>query len=133
MLELSYAHPYSRRKDRAADRQLARGAKLGLTEAVHVAVSNEIRRQQKRSPIWERTKHLRKRVRGRVKTMQPATKRFRDGLDDEKDKPAQELPASYLAIADLIGSIDDPRLPRDLSARKKHYLKATGYGRTRRR
>jgi predicted nucleic acid-binding protein len=29
-----------------------------------------------------------------------------------------KLPASYLAIADLIGSIDDPRLPRDLSARK---------------
>jgi Arc/MetJ-type ribon-helix-helix transcriptional regulator len=30
-------------------------------------------------------------------------------------------------IADLIGSIDG--LPSDLSARKKHYLKATGYGR----
>jgi Arc/MetJ-type ribon-helix-helix transcriptional regulator len=33
------------------------------------------------------------------------------------------------AIADLIGSIDG--LPRDLSARKKHYLQATGYGRKR--
>jgi hypothetical protein len=44
-----------------------------------------------------------------------------------------KLPASYLAIADLIGSINDPRLPRDLSARKKHYLKATGYGRKHRR
>jgi hypothetical protein len=30
------------------------------------------------------------------------------------------------AIADLIGSID--RLPRDLSARRKRYLKSTGYG-----
>jgi Arc/MetJ-type ribon-helix-helix transcriptional regulator len=31
------------------------------------------------------------------------------------------------AIADLIGSVDG--LPADLSARKKRYLKATGYGR----
>jgi hypothetical protein len=43
----------------------------------------------------------------------------------------QQLPASYLAIADLIGSIDDPNLPTDLSARKKHYLRVTGYGRKR--
>lgn len=34
-------------------------------------------------------------------------------------------------IADLIGSVDD--LPVDLSARKKHYLKARGYGRRRAR
>ena len=33
------------------------------------------------------------------------------------------------AIADLIGSVDG--LPEDLSARKKHYLRATGYGRKR--
>ena len=30
-------------------------------------------------------------------------------------------------IADLVGSV--PGLPPDLSARKKRYLKATGYGR----
>lgn len=35
------------------------------------------------------------------------------------------------AIADLIGSVDG--LPTDLSARKKHYLKATGYGQKRAR
>lgn len=35
------------------------------------------------------------------------------------------------AIADLVGSIED--LPADLSARKKHYLRATGYGGERRR
>lgn len=34
-------------------------------------------------------------------------------------------------IADLIGSVDG--LPADLSARKKHYLRATGYGRKRHR
>lgn len=35
------------------------------------------------------------------------------------------------AIADLIGSVDG--LPADLSTRKKHYLKATGFGRKRSR
>ena len=35
------------------------------------------------------------------------------------------------AIAGLIGSVDG--LPADLSARKKRYLKATGYGRKRAR
>lgn len=40
-------------------------------------------------------------------------------------------PPSFAAIADLIGSVDG--LPADLSARYKHYLKATGYGRRRRR
>ena len=39
--------------------------------------------------------------------------------------------ASYARIADLIGAVDG--LPPDLSARKKHYLKATGYGRKRHR
>jgi hypothetical protein len=34
-------------------------------------------------------------------------------------------------IADLIGSVSD--LPPDLSARKKRYLKATGYGKKRAR
>ena len=34
--------------------------------------------------------------------------------------------ASLAAIADLIGSVDG--LPADLSARRKHYLKAMGYG-----
>jgi len=42
-----------------------------------------------------------------------------------------QRPASYDAIADLIGSVDG--LPPDLGARKKHYLKTTGYGRKRHR
>jgi Arc/MetJ-type ribon-helix-helix transcriptional regulator len=46
-------------------------------------------------------------------------------------RPDAKLPASYLAIADLIGSVDG--LPSDLAARKKHYLKAAGYGRKRHR
>lgn len=35
-------------------------------------------------------------------------------------------PALLEAIADVIGSVD--RLPHDLSARTKRYLKSTGYG-----
>jgi hypothetical protein len=43
--------------------------------------------------------------------------------------PAQRPAVPLAAIADLIGSGDG--LPTDLSTRKKHYLKATGYGRKR--
>jgi Arc/MetJ-type ribon-helix-helix transcriptional regulator len=38
----------------------------------------------------------------------------------------QQRPTSYQRIADLIGSVDG--LPSDLGVRKKHYLKAMGYG-----
>ena len=37
--------------------------------------------------------------------------------------------ASFNAIADLIGSVDN--LPTDLTARKKQYLQQTGYGQKR--
>ena len=37
--------------------------------------------------------------------------------------------ASLNAIADIIGSVDN--LPADLSARKKQYLRDTGYGQKR--
>ena len=42
---------------------------------------------------------------------------------------ARRQAAPLDAIADLIGSVDG--LPADLSARKKQYLRATGYGRKR--
>ena len=42
---------------------------------------------------------------------------------------ARRKSAPLHAIADLIGSVDG--LPADLSARKKRYLAATGYGRKR--
>ena len=44
-------------------------------------------------------------------------------------KSARRQPAAIDAIADLIGSVDG--LPPDLSARRKQYLQATGYGRKR--
>ena len=42
---------------------------------------------------------------------------------------AEEPGAPAYAIADLVGAVDG--LPADLSARKKHYLRSTGYGRKR--
>ncbi len=45
--------------------------------------------------------------------------------------PAGWRAAPLEAIADLVGSVDG--LPADLSARKKRYLRATGYGRKRTR
>lgn len=39
--------------------------------------------------------------------------------------------SAFHAIADLVGSVDG--LPADLSARKKQFLKRTGYGRKRSR
>jgi Arc/MetJ-type ribon-helix-helix transcriptional regulator len=45
--------------------------------------------------------------------------------------PTQRAKAPLHAIADLVGSVDG--LPADLSARKKRYLQATGYGQKRSR
>jgi Arc/MetJ-type ribon-helix-helix transcriptional regulator len=42
------------------------------------------------------------------------------------EKSRQRPPALLDEVADIIGSVD--RLPRDLSARTKNYLKTTGYG-----
>jgi Arc/MetJ-type ribon-helix-helix transcriptional regulator len=47
------------------------------------------------------------------------------------DRPKRRHSTPLDAIADLIGSVD--ALPADVSARKKRYLKATGYGQTRTR
>jgi Arc/MetJ-type ribon-helix-helix transcriptional regulator len=44
---------------------------------------------------------------------------------------ARHRPGRVEAIADLFGSVDG--LPADLSARKKRYLQATGYGQKRAR
>lgn len=48
----------------------------------------------------------------------------------ERAAAAAEPSAPAHAIADLVGSVDG--LPADLSGRKKHYLRTTGYGRKRR-
>jgi hypothetical protein len=48
----------------------------------------------------------------------------------ERAPAAGEPGAPGYDIADLIGAVKDG-LPADLSARKRHYLRATGYGRKR--
>jgi Arc/MetJ-type ribon-helix-helix transcriptional regulator len=46
-------------------------------------------------------------------------------------QPPRGNKAALEAIADLVGSVKG--LPKDLSTRKKQYLRATGYGRKRSR
>jgi antitoxin VapB len=65
-------------------RELARKAKLGLTEAVHVALANELSRRAPVLPLWERVATLRKRIRARVKDERPVDKAFRDNLYEIK-------------------------------------------------
>jgi Arc/MetJ-type ribon-helix-helix transcriptional regulator len=52
----------------------------------------------------------------------------RERLTRDTAAPQRRRPPSVEAIADLIGSVRG--MPADLSARKKHYLRA-GYGRKR--
>jgi antitoxin VapB len=66
-------------------RELARTAKLGLTEAVHVAVENELGRRRQAIPLWERIAPLRRRVSARVKDNRPTDKAFRDDLYEARD------------------------------------------------
>jgi Arc/MetJ-type ribon-helix-helix transcriptional regulator len=49
----------------------------------------------------------------------------------EAGQSRRREPALLDAIADIVGSVDG--LPNDLSARKKKYLKSTGYGHKRAR
>ena len=44
-------------------------------------------------------------------------------------RPKRGRGAALDALADLVGSVDG--LPDDLSARKKHYLRSSGYGQKR--
>ena len=44
----------------------------------------------------------------------------------EKDKSYRNRSTLLDAVADVIGSVD--KLPHDLSARKKKYLRSSGYG-----
>lgn len=58
----------------------------------------------------------------------PKSEVVRERLEGGRSTGRGTLPPS---IADLVGSIDS--LPTDLSARKKHDLRVTGYGGERRR
>lgn len=43
------------------------------------------------------------------------------------------VPTFFELASDLIGSVDDEAMPRNLSARRKIYLKKWGYGKNRHR
>ena len=65
--------------------------------------------------------------RGRHCSMSDVIRERLQGVAAERDlQPSTQQPSHLDAIADLIGSVDG--LPSDLGSRKKHYLKATGYG-----
>ena len=76
-----------------------------LPETLVAQIESESRRRR-----LSKSDVVRERLTGRARASQPTT------LD---------------AIADLIGSVDG--LPADLGSRKKHHLKATGYGEKRHR
>lgn len=61
-------------------RELAREAGTGLTEAVHIALMNELHRRRNAMPLWERTAEVRSQVSRRVKVRRPVDKAFRDAL-----------------------------------------------------
>ena len=64
-------------------RLLAERKGVPLTEAIKVAVRNELEREEQRPGLWERLKPLHERVAARPSTGLEADKAFFDGLSDE--------------------------------------------------
>jgi hypothetical protein len=79
--------------------------RLPLSLAAEIEAESRVRKMSKSDVIRERLQ------RGRMSSRRPS--------------------AAVEGIADLVGSVEG--LPPDLSARKKWYLKATGYGEKRSR
>jgi antitoxin VapB len=64
-------------------RLLAERKGVPLTEAIKVAVRNELERDEARPGLWERLRPLHERVAARPSTGLDADKAFFDGLNDE--------------------------------------------------
>ena len=64
-------------------RLLAERKGVPLTEAIKVAVRNELERDEARPGLWERLRPLHERVAARPSTSLDADKAFFDGLNDE--------------------------------------------------
>ncbi len=64
-------------------RLLAERKGVPLTEAIKVAVRNELEREEQRPGLWERLKPLHERVASRPSTGLEADKAFFDGLSDD--------------------------------------------------
>ena len=61
-------------------RELARRTNLGLTDAVRLAVINELARHEQSTALWDRIADLRQSVAARIKHPEPVTKAVRDSL-----------------------------------------------------
>ena len=73
-------------RDAEADelvRELARRRQIGLTEAVKLAVRNELRREDEAVPLRERLRPLQERVAARPSTGLQADKAFFDELSGD--------------------------------------------------
>ncbi|WP_375454093.1 type II toxin-antitoxin system VapB family antitoxin [uncultured Methylobacterium sp.] len=73
-------------RDAEADRlvrALAERKGIALTEAIKLAVRNELRREEDKPSLWERLKPLHERVAARPATGLVADKAFYDSLNDE--------------------------------------------------
>lgn len=75
------SQPHIHSKDGRLVPELARREKIGLTEAVHIAVAKELRRRP--GSLWERIAPLRENLRKRIKDPRPVTKEFRDRLYED--------------------------------------------------
>lgn len=64
-------------------RLLAERKGVPLTEAIKIAVRNELERDEARPGLWERLRPLHERVAARPSTGLDADKAFFDGLNDE--------------------------------------------------
>ena len=66
-------------------RELAHGRKLGLTEAVKLAVSNELRREEATKPMLERIREIQRDIAALPRTALKADKAFFDELSGDDD------------------------------------------------
>ena len=64
-------------------RALAERKRIPLTQAVKLAVGNELRREDEKLSLWERLKPIRDRINSRPDTGLKADKAFYDSLNDE--------------------------------------------------
>ena len=73
-------------RDREADRlvrELAERRNIALTEAVKIAVRNELERDEERPSLWDRLQPLLAQIAARGSTGLEADKAFYDSLNDE--------------------------------------------------
>jgi antitoxin VapB len=66
-------------------RELAARKGLSLTEAVKLAASNELRRTDEQTPLWDRLAPIRAEIRAWPDTGSSADKAFYDELSGEAD------------------------------------------------